>query len=137
MLKGTKTIEIYNTQLIDNKFSEPVKVNGLFENDDYWKSSPIISTDGNYLIFNAYNTPLGQGGEDIYVSKKTNSVWTKAKNIGELINTKAEEASPRFSIDGKYFFFAREFKENPNKDGIWSIYFIETKYLNLENLFNN
>ena len=65
MLRGTKTIEIYNTQLMDNKFSEPVKVNGLFENDNYWKSSPIISTDGNYLIFNAYNTPLGQGGEDI------------------------------------------------------------------------
>ena len=137
MLRGTKTIEIYNTQLVNDKFSEPVKMNGLFDNDKYWKSTPIISPDGNYLVFNAYDTPLGKGGEDIYISKKTENGWTKAKSIGELINTKAEEASARFSKDGKYFFFAREFRENPDKDGIWSIYFIETKYLNLENLFNN
>ena len=137
MLRGTKTIEIYKTQLIEDKFSEPVKISGLFDDDKYWKSNPIISSDGNYLIFNAYNTPFGKGGEDIYVSKRIENGWTKAKSIGELINTKAEEASPRFSKDGKYFFFAREFRENPEKDGIWSIYFIETKYLNLENLFNN
>jgi WD40-like Beta Propeller Repeat len=137
MLRGTKRIEIYQTKQMNGEFTKPVKIDGLFEDDKYWKSTPVISPDGNYLFFNAYGVLDGKGGEDIYVSKKTNNGWSKAKNVGELINTKAEEASARFSNDGKYFFFSREIKENPDKDGIWSIYYIETKYLQFETLFNN
>jgi hypothetical protein len=137
MVRGTKTIDIYQTKKLKNGFTKPNKVIGLFENDNYWKSTPIISPDGNYLIFNAYGTPDGKGGEDIYVSKKTENGWSLAKNMGALVNSKEEEASARFSKDGKFFFFAREIKENPLKDGIWSIYYVETKYLELENLFNN
>lgn len=137
MARGTKTIEMYKTKQVRGEFSKPNKIAGLFENDKYWKSTPIISPDGNYLVFNAYETPYGKGGEDIYVSKKTKNGWSKAKNIGELINSKAEEASPKFSNDGKYFFFSREIKENPDKDGIWSIFYVEAKYLQLETLFNN
>ncbi len=69
--------------------------------------------------------------------KKTKTGWTKAKNLGKLINSTAEEASAKFSNDGKYFFFAREFKQNPDQDGIWSIYYIESKFLKFEQLFNN
>lgn len=135
MQRGTKSIEIYQTKLQNDKFAQPVRLTGLFENDKYWKSAPTISTDGNYMVFNSYGNPEGKGGEDIYVSKKTNNGWTKAKNIGSLINTAAEEAAARFSNDGKYFFFARENKNKPDQDGIWSIYYIETKYLNIEQLF--
>ncbi len=135
MLRGTKNIEMYQTQFLNNEFSQPTKIDGLFENDNYWKSTPAFSRDGNYMIFNSYGNPLGKGGEDIYVSKRTKNGWTKAKNIGELINTTAEEAAARFSKDGKYFFFARNYKENPNSDGIWSIYYVETKYLKLDKLF--
>ena len=69
--------------------------------------------------------------------KKTATGWTKAKSIGNLINTKAEESSPRFSRDGKYFFFGRESRTNPEKDGIWSIYYIETKALKITELFKD
>jgi len=137
MLRGTKSIEIYETKYTKKEFSTPIKISGFFDNDKYWKSTPIISADGNYLFFNAYDVIDGKGGEDIYVSKKINSGWSKAKNIGALINTKAEEGSARFSPDGKYFFFGREIKENPEKDGIWSIYYIQTKYIEFEKLFNN
>jgi len=138
MLRGTKTIDIYETKLINNEFSKPVKLNGLFDEDKYWKSTPVISPDGEYLLFNAYDAPNGKGGEDIYVSKKnSNGSWGKAVNIGGLVNTKAEEAAANFSPDGKYFFFARELKQNPATDGIWTIFHIETKFLRLNELFNN
>jgi dipeptidyl aminopeptidase/acylaminoacyl peptidase len=71
-----------------------------------------------------------------FISKKTSKGWTKAKSIGNLVNTKAEESSPRFSPDGKYFFFGREYRQNPKEDGIWNIYFVETTYLYIENLFS-
>ncbi len=137
MLRGSKAIEIYQSNLVNNEFTQPVKVSDLFDDDKYWKSTPFISADGKYMVFNAYGNPEGKGGEDIYVSKRTANGWAKAKNIGSLINTNAEEASARFSNDGRYFFFAREFKENPDKDGIWSIYFVETKFLNIDQLFND
>jgi hypothetical protein len=137
MLRGTKTIEIYQTKLLNEEFTKPIKVDGLFDNDNYWKSTPVISPDGNYLFFNSYEATNGKGGEDIYVSKRMDNGWSKAKNIGELVNTKAEEAAARFSNDGRYFLFAREIKEEANKDGIWNIYYMETKYLNYEKLFND
>ncbi len=137
MIRGTKSIEIYKTKKVNGEFTKPIKVDGLFDEDKYWKSTPVISPDGNYLVFNSYETVDGKGGEDIYISKKTEKGWSKAKNIGQIINTKAEEASAKFSSDGKYFFFSREMKENLEQDGIWSIYYIETKYLQFETLFKN
>ena len=137
MVRGSKTIEMFQTKQIKGVFSQPIKIDNLFKDDKYWKSTPIISPNGKYLIFNVYAATDGKGGEDIYVSQKTENGWSFAKNIGELINTKNEEASPRFSQDGKYFFFTRENKEKNEQDGIWSIYYVETKYLQIEKLFNN
>ena len=137
MIRGTKTIEMFQTKHIKGVFTQPIKIDNLFKDDKYWKATPIISPDGKYLIFNAYDAPDGNGGEDIYVSKKTKNGWSLAQNIGKLINTKAEEAGARFSQDGKYFFFTRENKEINQQDGIWSIYYLETKYLQIEKLFNN
>ena len=137
MIRGTKTIDIFKTSSNGNAFSNSVNIDGLFGNENPWKSSAIISPDGNYLLFNAYGAESGFGGEDIFISKKTSTGWSKAKNIGAIINTKTEEACPRFSPDGNYFFFAREIKENADEDGIWKIYFMETKFLRLETLFNN
>ncbi|QHI36054.1 hypothetical protein IMCC3317_14070 [Kordia antarctica] len=94
----------------------------------------MISPDGNYLVFNSYDAPNGAGGEDIFVSKKTENGWSKAKPISALINTKDEESSPRFSRDGKYFFFSRAESLGNYEFGEWSIFFMETEYLNLENI---
>lgn len=137
MLRGTKTMEIYQTAIQENSFNTPVRIDSIFRNESLWKSSAVISPDGNFLLFNSYGAAEGFGGEDIFICKKTKNGWTKAKNIGNLVNTTAEEGSPRFSPDGKYFFFGREFRENPEKDGIWDIHYVETKYLYFEILFNN
>lgn len=137
MLRGDKVIQVYKTTRKGEEFSQPEKITGLFKNEKSWKYSAVISPDGQYLLFNSYEADDGVGGEDIFISKKTSNGWTKAKSIGNLVNTKAEESSPRFSPDGNYFFFGREFRQNPDQDGIWNIFYIETQYLNFENLFNN
>jgi Tol biopolymer transport system component len=137
MRRSDKAIEIYKTTKNGDAFTQPEKITGLFTNEKSWKYSAVISPDGQYLLFNSYEAEGGTGGEDIFIAKKTAEGWTKAKNIGNLVNTKAEESSPRFSPDGKYFFFGREYRENPNEDGIWNIYFLETAYLHFETLFNN
>ncbi len=138
MVRGTKTIEVYATTRTDNTFTQPAKINGLFgdgEEDKYWKYSAVISPDGQYLLFNSTNAPGGVGGEDIYVCRKTATGWSRARGVGSAVNTKAEESSPRFSRDGKYFFFGREKRIDPAADGVWSIYYVETAALHLDKLF--
>lgn len=134
MKRGTKTIKLYETKFNGKDFSEPKVVEGIWDDEKYWVYSAVISPDGKYLIFNSFDAPNGAGGEDIFVSKKTSNGWSKAKSIGNLVNTKDEESSPRFSRDGKYFFFSRAENKGNYEYGEWSIYFIETEYLNLDNL---
>lgn len=137
MLRGTSSIDIFQSQLVDGQFSSSVRIEGLFPGKNYWTSSPVLSPDGQYLLFNAYEAEGGAGGEDIYVSRKEGEHWSPARNLGPLINTEAEEASPRFSPDGQSFFFSRDHQASPEADGIWSIYTIPTTALQLDQLFTN
>ncbi len=49
----------------------------------------------------------GYGDKDIYVIKKLpNGKWSEAKNIGDIINTKNDDAYPLISDDGNILYFA-------------------------------
>lgn len=135
MKRGTNSIKLYTTTFDGVDFSEPKVIDGIFEDEAFWIYSAVLSPDGNYLVFNSFGAPGGNGGEDIFVSKKTHNGWSKAQPISDLVNTKDEESSPRFSRDGKYFFFSRAENLGNYEYGEWSIYFLETEYLNLEEKF--
>lgn len=104
MMRGSESIKLYTTQFDGTTFTDPEEVSDIFEDEKYWVYSAVISPDGNYLVFNSYGIPNSGGGEDLFVSKKTESGWSRAQPMGALINTADEESSPRFSRDGKYFF---------------------------------
>ncbi|SCY06918.1 WD40-like Beta Propeller Repeat [Nonlabens sp. Hel1_33_55] len=134
MMRGDTAIRLYETKFDGNSFSTPQVVEGIWDDEKYWVYSAVISPDGNYLIFNSYGAPDGAGGEDIFVSKRFNNGWSKAQSIGPLVNTVNEESSPRFSRDGKYFFFSRAENLGNYEFGEWSIYYVETEYLKLNAL---
>lgn len=135
MKRGTKSVKLYRTTFDGQEFSEPEAIEGLFAEEKYWVYSAVISPDGQFLVFNSYDAPRGTGGEDIFVSKKTENGWSKARPIGELVNSKDEESSPRFSRDGKYFFFSRARNLGNYEYGEWDIFFVETEYLQLAKIF--
>jgi hypothetical protein len=134
MMKGSPSIKLYKTNFDGVNFSEPMVIEGLFDDEKYFVYSAVISPKGKFLVFNSFGAPGGVGGEDIFVSKKTENGWSKAKSIGNLVNTKDEESSPRFSRDGKYFFFSRAENLGNYAYGEWSIYIVETKFLKLDEL---
>lgn len=78
-----------------------VKVENLGPNINslYHEYYPILSTDGNSLYFTSRDRPGGLGGEDVWVSKKQDSVWSKAENIGPPINTPDHEGFMCLSAD--------------------------------------
>ncbi len=134
MLRGSKSIQLYETSFDGENFSQPKVINGLFDDEKYFVYSAVISPDGNYLVFNSFGVPDAEGGEDIFVSKKSGNGWSKARSIGKIVNTKDEESSPRFSRDGKYFFFSRAENFGNYEYGEWSIYVVGTRFLNLDKI---
>jgi outer membrane protein OmpA-like peptidoglycan-associated protein/Tol biopolymer transport system component len=85
------------------------KVNTPFH--DY---APIISGDGNTLIFTSNRTENekelkeGTNYEDIYISRKTGNEWEHAKKISSNINNSYNDAAASLSPDGKTLFLYYE-----------------------------
>jgi Tol biopolymer transport system component len=65
---------------------------------------PYISPDQRLFIFMA-KRKSGLGSGDLYISYNHAGTWSPAENLGEPINSAGYELAPKFSPDGKYFFF--------------------------------
>lgn len=76
-------------------------------NSSYRDYDPYIAPDESYVIFSS-NRPDGFGSVDLYISfKHADGSWSKAKNMGESVNSSTGEFASRVSPDGKYLFFNR------------------------------
>jgi Tol biopolymer transport system component len=74
--------------------------------NQYFAWDPCIAPDESYLIF-AAGRENGYGQSDLYISYNNNGNWTEPKNLGNQINTPANEFGPFLSPDNKYLFFSR------------------------------
>ena len=72
-------------------------------NSPYDEVSPMLAIDGHRMYF-ASNRPGGLGGNDIYVSRRHNKRddfgWKVPRNLGEGVNTPANEAG-RVRVRGR------------------------------------
>ena len=86
----------------DQTWSAPVKLNDNV-NSKFQETSLCLSPDGNTIYF-ASDREGGQGGLDIYMSKKeANGDWGPATNLGDKINTPYDDDAPFITFDGKTF----------------------------------
>lgn len=117
----------------DGSFSSPVELIPPSHNQGF-DSGPMISPDGDLLFFVSSNRSESFGREDLYYSRLEDGMWSNPKNLGPVVNSNHNEGAPRFSPDGKYFFFTSDRAENFDASGerIWSIYYMETQFLTVE-----
>lgn len=144
--EGPGTNNIYRSEFIDGKYAKAVKL-GEAINTEHREFDPYISPDESILIFTS-NRPEGLGSGDLYISfKDRDGNWTKAKNMGEKINTPGSEYCSMISPDGKYLFFTsagrgprripaqpltyEDFKKahNSSKNGLSDIYWVDAKII--------
>ena len=71
-----------------------------------YTGDPCIAPDEGYIIFTSART-LDANNVDLYISFNESGTWTEPVNMGNSINTKANEYAPFLSPDGKYLFFVR------------------------------
>lgn len=110
------------------------------------EGDPYVSPDGKMIIFMSWGRSEDLGGGDLYISFKKDGKWSKAKNLGEKINSNQFEYCPMMSPDGKYFFWTsyrsspmyskspRDYKGYMAKlgdvdNGLGNVYWIDAKVL--------
>ncbi|MFT7419886.1 MAG: outer membrane protein OmpA-like peptidoglycan-associated protein [Psychromonas sp.] len=75
-------------------------------NSPNWDSQASLSSDGTMLVF-CSDRYGGEGEKDLYVSELDEMKrWTKARNLGKVINTPKDDVSPFLHANGTSIFFA-------------------------------
>lgn len=101
--KDFYNMQLYRSQLKKEKYGKVEKL--AVNTSEYNFMHPCLSADGNTLLFVA-NKP-GQGGTDIFISKRTDDGWSRSKNIGDIINTAENEGYPFLDPEGNLYFCSK------------------------------
>ncbi len=111
LAEAGRKIEMCNTgkQLVATPVHLKIENLGNSVNSTFPDYAPVVSADQQTLLFTS-RRPETTGGqkddegnylEDIYISTKTKTGWSKAMNIGSPINTNGNEATVGLSPDGQ------------------------------------
>lgn len=125
--------ETYNLQLFQadyegkGRWSDVTALSFCLPESNYMH--PAISPDGKELFF-VSDKGGGFGGTDLYqVSRKPDGHWSKPVNLGEQINTAANEGFPFMDKEGRLYFCSKGhvgyggfdiFFSERNADGKWA-----------------
>ncbi len=121
-----KNCDIYVSFFEDGKWTPLKNLGSNINGQNTWESQPSISADGKTLYFASVRPEnIGFSSDnptiDIYSSTlKDDNTWTKAKNLGNEINTKNNEKSPFIHTDSQTLYFS---SDGRNGLGGYDIYF--------------
>ncbi len=101
---GLGGCDIYLTRLENGRWLKPMNL-GSPVNTKYWESQPSISPDSKTLYFTS-DRPGGYGKLDLWKSTIKNGKFSEPVNLGPIINTPYNEASPFIHLDNKTLYFS-------------------------------
>ena len=93
---------IYSSKRSGGEWSEPQKLE-ILPDSSLNVAHPAPSPEGDFLYF-VSDMPGGFGGKDIWRVSREGAGWGPPENLGETINTPADEMSPSFREDGRLYF---------------------------------
>lgn len=97
--------DIYRSDYVGGSYLDPVNL-GTAINGATFEGDVFISPDESYIIVTSYGRPDSHGSGDLYISfKDEKGTWGPLTNMGEGINSEANEHCPVVTADGLYFFF--------------------------------
>lgn len=125
--------KLYESQLIDNMYSYPEKLDSKI-NEGIKQTSASLTFDKTTLYFTSLRED-GYGGLDIYVSRKdAKNRWQDPINIGASINTPYDEQGVFITPDGKTLYFSSKGHNTMGGYDIFKSEFENGKWSNPENL---
>lgn len=97
--------DLYSSKKIGDGWSEPVNL-GEDVNTSAWESQPCLAADGRTLYFVSTRRG-GFGGSDIWKSTlQDDGYWSSPVDLGDTINTAADEMAPFIHADGRTLYFS-------------------------------
>lgn len=131
--EGKGREDLYRSVWKGSSFGEPENLGDSINTGGY-EFNAFIAPDERYLIFSSFGRADGQGGGDLYISRRTESgTWTTARNLGPAVNSPALDYCPFVSPDGSYLFFTSERAPDFNSATIRSYEEIQALLLSPEN----
>lgn len=101
---GATLLKIYKVEKNGSKWKKPEGVH--FNSDDYSVGHPSLTSDGQVMYFTS-DMPGGYGGTDIYKVEWQGEDWGEPINLGEVVNTPADEMFPWISKDEILYFASK------------------------------
>ncbi|MCU0417095.1 MAG: OmpA family protein [Cytophagaceae bacterium] len=115
---GLGDCDLYISRKIAGEWSTPQNL-GSQVNSNAWDSHPSLSSDGRTLYFTSGRAG-GYGSADIYVSYALeDGTWSKAKNLGNTINSKGSETSPFWHASGDRLYFTSDYHLGMGSDDLF------------------
>ena len=76
-------------------------------NTPYNEGAPAVSPVGDFVYF-ASDRPGGEGAFDVYRSRRLRGVHQPADNLGDVVNTAANELDPGMTLGGFALYFSSD-----------------------------
>ncbi len=105
--------DIFRSRLIDGDWQNATPLDVV--NSPFDDLGPVLSHDGRELYFYS-NRPGGAGRSDIYVSRRDGNGWSKPQNVGDSVNSSADEFDPAPVPDGRSLIFSSNRNDEPVPD---------------------
>ena len=116
------------SQYSDGQYQPPLSLGPQF-GEGVYNAHPFIAPDESYIVWDSRREG-GYGGSDLYISfKGPEGEWGPAMNLGDKINTSADENYPSISPDGKYLIFDRRGDLRPDSEQAVQILWVDVQTL--------
>ena len=90
-------------------------------NTEQSESDVFVDLDQRFVIFARTDDPEGYGGDDLWVSVRTEDGWSDPSNLGPEVNSSEYEYGPAVSADGRILYFTS------HKDGDGDLFQIDAE----------
>ena len=97
-------------------WSEPKNLGAQINTSDD-ENAPFIHANGRTLFYASNGLP-GMGGLDIFISQRTDTIWSEPLNIGYPINTASEQVGLYIASDSKRAYYSDDHAENGKKGSL-------------------
>lgn len=101
----------------------PAPINSMGRDQLGW-----INPSGTVMLL-AYPDRGGEGGDDIFISRRVGETWSEPQSLGPLVNSPAYEGGARFTPDGKFLVFTSDRAFEDMSEGLLQVWQMPTTAL--------
>ena len=100
-----RTYDLYTASISDRGMGQAIALTAL--NTVYNEGAPAVSPWTDFLYF-ASDRPGGEGGFDLYRTRRLAGGFEPAMNLGDVVNSTANELDPALSLGGYALHFSSD-----------------------------